>query len=965
MLHRVVFLSHLFLLSICLFAVKDESNQDRWEKPVGHGPDAVVPGFLVNLGPTGARAILKTKSFVVKYIFKESPAYGNLQLNDEIVGVNGKEFNSHTFSGDKNLGIEGPIYDLGYAIENAEGSDGILRLMVKRRGSSVEVQLQLEKLGSFSNTFPENCSKAKLLHKRALDYLAKKKPKMGIDGRCAAILALISSNDKQHQQAGKDLVMGLNSVPGTGTWSWNLAFRCIALAEYHLITQDSSVLPALKGTLDLLRKAQYKGSNIHIWKAKEGQSQEKINAHSQLYEGGFGHAPFTNGYGKGGYGPMQPPTILAVIAWQLGKKCGIPVKHEGIEKALQFMNYGTNDGGNVAYGGEFTLNNGPIDHVRWKQSTRRGNAQKSGLSILAYNLSPEYKKTAAYLKLHKENMHATFKGMANGHADGIMAMTWGMLGTGASGDEKLKRKVFDYFKIWLNMTRCHGSDSYVALPGRDYADGAYYRDHRSHVTAMAALMYSFFNPRLQVHGVEIAIPGVNHKELSPALAQAYRLILEGKYGQAAKIILEQGVKAGKEGSNMIAFLNKKVEVQLKNLDDFIELGHWQEVNEFFVKQSAYWSGVPKFDEKQNFFKSLLTDAGGKKVLNADQMFRQGYYGQALKLAEQASVETSLEEVKKASAKMSLSINKMASEFIMKLKHMEVKGEWYTLYGHLKKLPKTYGGIPEVDKLAGKLMPPFKEPSGKALTLAHKAILETNFSKAYKSILQIEKQTKVVRHKKIASKVKEFIFAETAKKVSELKRIKQSGKWSTLYSSLTKAVKSYGGITEFNNFYKETVPQVRSSSGRVLVSVEKLLISKKYSMASKGLIQIRDNAKSANEIKSIANMLLDQISKEVQPLLKKIDTLEKDGDWYALQQEVRILNRSLNGVELFDKKRSRLESKFRESNIRNIINAGQEFEELKSSYLKRKTAGRIEKLKKFQKENASNFYGKKAKELLSK
>ena len=963
--YRILFLTTLFCVSFSIHAIKDESNQDRWEKALGKGVEADVPGFLVNLGPSGMRAVLKSKSFVVKYIFKGSPADGKVKINDEIVGVNGKEFGTHTFGGQKDLGIEGPIYDFGLAIENSEGSNGELQLMIKRGGSSVNVSIELEKLGTFSSNFPENCEKAKLLHKRALDYLATK-PGMGPDGRCAAILALISSDDKSHQQAGKELVQQWNQVPGEGTWTWQLGFRSIALAEYYLLTQDSSVLNTLKGTLDLLRTAQYKGSNIQIWKAKEGESQAVIDKHQQLYEGGFGHAPFKNGFGNGGYGPMQPPTILAVIAWQLGKKCGIEVKHEGIEKALQFMNYGTNAGGNVAYGGEFTMNNGPINTERWRASTSRGNAQKSGLSILAYNLTPEYGKSESYLKLHKENMHETFKGMANGHADGIMAMTWGMLGTGASGDEKLKRKVFDYFKIWLNMTRCHGSKNYVALPGRDYADGAYYRDaDRAHVTAMAALMYSFANPKLQVHGVEVAIPGVNHKQLSPALAQAYKTILEGRYGQAAKLISEQGASAGQNGERMLEFLNAKVNMQLKPLSTSVTDGHWQEAQEFFVRQGPYWSGVPAFDDKHNFFKSLLTDQGGKHLLNADLLFHKGHFGQSLKLAVQASSESSLEEVKKASAQLSARINKQTDDYLMELKHMEVKGEWYTLYSHLAKLPKTYGGIEAVDTLAAKLLPPFKEPSGKALALAHKSILEKNFAKAYKSVIQIEQQALVERHKKIAARLKESISLAAGEKVSELKALKDSGKWSTLYTSLSMSAKAYGGIEDFNKFYTTTLPLLRSGAGRILVSSEKLLESQKYSLATKGLIQIRDNSKTDSETKIVAEMLLSRIDSEVKPLLEKVENLEKEGDWYTLQEEIRLLNRTLSGVELFDKNKQRLEAKFRENDIRALISAGQEFEDLKSSYLKKQTAGRKEKLEKFQKENAANFYGKKAKELLEK
>ena len=76
-------------------AIKDPDNQGRWDKPCEKGPDAVVPGFLINMGPTGARGILKERSFVVKYIFKKSPANGVLEIDDEVYGANGKRFSAH------------------------------------------------------------------------------------------------------------------------------------------------------------------------------------------------------------------------------------------------------------------------------------------------------------------------------------------------------------------------------------------------------------------------------------------------------------------------------------------------------------------------------------------------------------------------------------------------------------------------------------------------------------------------------------------------------------------------------------------------------------------------------------------------------------------------------------------------------------------------------------------------------
>ncbi len=103
----VMLLACLGLTSSAL-AIKDETNQGRWEKPCEKGPDKVVPGFLVNMGPTGSRGILTKNSLIVKFIFPDTPATGVLKIDDEVVGANGKMFAEHTF-GRKYHGIEGPI----------------------------------------------------------------------------------------------------------------------------------------------------------------------------------------------------------------------------------------------------------------------------------------------------------------------------------------------------------------------------------------------------------------------------------------------------------------------------------------------------------------------------------------------------------------------------------------------------------------------------------------------------------------------------------------------------------------------------------------------------------------------------------------------------------------------------------------------------------------------------------------
>ncbi len=514
-----VIITGLMCIGSSAFALRDETNQGRWEKPCTRGPDAVVPGFLVNMGPTGARGILTTNSFVVKYVFADSPAEGILQIDDEVTGANGKPFSHHTFSGRSDAGLTGPIQDMGLAIEDSEGTDGVLRLTVKRGESTAQVEIQLETLGRFADTFPVNCPKTDLLKARAYRYLMDNPGGVSSQGRCVTILAMLSSDDPEVFAEGKRRVLEWNEVPGRDTWTWHLGFQAITLAEYHLLTNDDAVLGTLEALMEQLRHAQWTGPYIRRWTAGEGQDQATVDRHQALYEGGFGHAPYPvvvrraggpGEYGGGGYGPMQRTTYLAILAWQLGRQCGLELTHPGLDQAFTFVEYGTRASGSTAYGGEFTMNRGPVDPVEWKKSTRHGNSHRSGMAYLLYMLSPERPESEAKMKLHLANVDAAYRDMSDGHGCPMMGLVWGWAGVYASEDEALKRKITEAYKPWINMARCHGSDSYVILPGRDYADESYYRDNiRNHTTGSIAFLYSFATPRLRIQGAPApVIPAV-------------------------------------------------------------------------------------------------------------------------------------------------------------------------------------------------------------------------------------------------------------------------------------------------------------------------------------------------------------------------------------------------------------------------------------------------------------------------
>lgn len=81
-----------------------------------------------------------------------------------------------------------------------------------------------------------------------------------------------------------------------------------------------------------------------------------------------------------------------------------------------------------------------------------------------------------------------------------MSLFWARLGVQVSGDAKAIRKVFDYKKAFINMSRTHDG-SFVAQPGRNNGDKGYYLSFRTHLTAAMILIPGMDQPALRIQGL--------------------------------------------------------------------------------------------------------------------------------------------------------------------------------------------------------------------------------------------------------------------------------------------------------------------------------------------------------------------------------------------------------------------------------------------------------------------------------
>lgn len=457
-------------------AITDPDNLGQWDKPTNIGPDRECPGFLVNLGPTGARAILKETSFVVKHVFPGSPADGQLRIDDEITGVNGKPFSKHTFGKfygmDPGAGYEGPVMDMGNAIEDSEGKDGTLSLDVIRGGEQAKVEVKLEAIGRFSDTFPKNCPKSEKLTARSTDYLLKHP-----EERCGIVhekgmlgLAILAQGKTEEAET---LAMAWNVPPGEKEWTWYPSYQAIFLSEYFLQTGDNRVLPTIEENCKRLYLSQVIDPELYKDAMHSGQPQAK-----NFLKGGNGHGSRIEGYGT-----MTISTLMAMLTWELAEDCGVKISDLNRDLAFDCIHTHTNKTGFMGY----------------RHSTDAYTpVGRQGLCIIVHRLANR-PDTGDYMARVTANLAVSKTRLNDGHGDNALAWGWALLGVQLSGNDAASSEVFQYNKAFINMARTHDG-AFVIQPGRNLHEKAYYMSPRIHPTAAMVLALGKEKGKLRIQG---------------------------------------------------------------------------------------------------------------------------------------------------------------------------------------------------------------------------------------------------------------------------------------------------------------------------------------------------------------------------------------------------------------------------------------------------------------------------------
>jgi hypothetical protein len=479
-----------FLAAACLAILAAPApalpQRDSYGVQTKAQPDAQAGGWFINLGITGARGKLTPDAptvMEVAYVFPGTPAHGKLRVGDKIVGANGEPFETpHRFGyGMKVFGYEGPMMDIGNALEASQGKElrGKLAFDILRDGRRKRVVLRLPgKYGQFAATFPFECAKTERILDELVAYLLERqRPDGSWHGRphinAFAALALLASRDKKAMPAVEKAMAYFarttdDEIDYRGLDCWKYGLYGVCLAEYHLATGDRKVLGELREIDRWLIQAQFDAPY------RKGKGT-----------GGWGHRP-KDRPGGNGYGPICMITAQAMTAWSLMARCGIEIDRKRFALAHDFIARGTNDIGYV-----------------WYADGNGGNGKyadmgRTGASAVAHAVCPfERRRHRGYALRNARCIGENTSTFPDTHGSPLLGMGWTALG--AAVDPDSFRKLMDRHVWFFNLSHCPDGTFYYQ-PNRDNNPQDYAADPRLSASATMALILSIRFQSLRVMG---------------------------------------------------------------------------------------------------------------------------------------------------------------------------------------------------------------------------------------------------------------------------------------------------------------------------------------------------------------------------------------------------------------------------------------------------------------------------------
>jgi hypothetical protein len=371
-------------------------------------------------GPTGIEGSESKRTIKVANTQKGSPASGKLKKGDVIIGLNGKKFG------------KSPKHEIAAAIDVAETKKAGGKLTLTIKGNKAVV-LTLPVLGSYSSTAPYKCKKTDKIITQLAESLLKS-TRAGSGVLSPGILGLMATGEKKYMDAATGLIKKskllqidpkkvdalLRGDIDMGYVGWYWGYALITLGEYYLLTDDKSVLPAMKTYAMGLARGQDGGG---LW------------GHRMATDKRGGRLP--------GYAQMNQSSLSCFMGMLFAKKCGIkdPVLDAAIAKTYDYFAYFVGRG-TFPYG------------VHGPKARDFNNNGMSGSAAICMSLLDNQNGALFFSKLSAVG----FDTLEQGHASNYFNPFWTSLGANFAGPEVTKQ--FFRKSLWFHNLKRKWDGSY-------------------------------------------------------------------------------------------------------------------------------------------------------------------------------------------------------------------------------------------------------------------------------------------------------------------------------------------------------------------------------------------------------------------------------------------------------------------------------------------------------------------------
>jgi len=375
----------------------------------------------------------------------------------------------------------------------------------------MDIELQLDVMGSFSSTSPYYCRKSENIVRKAEQWISDRfRPESGFASDPTGFLGtnihfLMAAGTPEHQGLVRRVVYAKIArmdpkppAPGSKSKPWHTGYDSLLLGEYYHLTGDRNVLPHLRNQAALSAMSQLKPADETPADKEAARTEQQVGGWRQNYPGNPERW-------KSGYGLMPHAGMPCVMGMLLAKEAGLKIDELALERGLVHFNKQRAEFGDVIYWYHPLRREGPkpIDpnaEARGGLWTQNG---KLGTAAALFNMAGDTGTT----EICSRYCVYSFNNTRHGHGGMFFNNYWTPIGAHVSGENGFKHFMKGQ-RWWRELYRRH--------------DGSFTQAGRGGIGVAYALHRVAHEKRLRILGAPKSAFGKDAPDyLSPAL-EAHR-----------------------------------------------------------------------------------------------------------------------------------------------------------------------------------------------------------------------------------------------------------------------------------------------------------------------------------------------------------------------------------------------------------------------------------------------------------